>query len=123
MKLQDTDTAQSSGPPEGGTTNSRFLILSFGFNLPLAVVLIVLWRNSSNKEPAKVPVTTISIPQNTSTVPQPEPVAAVVVTAATGTNSPFHWRTIESEDYRKYIANLRAIGCPEETIRDIIVAE
>jgi hypothetical protein len=33
------------------------------------------------------------------------------------------WRTIESEDYIKYIANLRAAGCPEETIRDLIIAD
>ena len=35
----------------------------------------------------------------------------------------FDWRTVESTDYRAYIANLRAIGCPEETIRDIIRAD
>ena len=35
----------------------------------------------------------------------------------------FDWRMVESEDYRKYIANLRAVGCPEETIRDIVVAD
>lgn len=35
----------------------------------------------------------------------------------------FDWRVVESEDYRKYIANLRAVGCPEETIRDIIIAD
>jgi hypothetical protein len=33
------------------------------------------------------------------------------------------WRMVESEDYRQYIANLRSIGCPEETIRDIITAD
>lgn len=33
------------------------------------------------------------------------------------------WRNVESEDYRKYIGNLRSIGCPEETIRDIITAD
>jgi hypothetical protein len=33
------------------------------------------------------------------------------------------WRNIESPDYKTYIANLRAIGCPEETIRDIIKAD
>lgn len=33
------------------------------------------------------------------------------------------WRVVESSDYRKYIANLRAIGCPEETIRDIIITD
>jgi len=35
----------------------------------------------------------------------------------------FTWELVESPDYLEYIANLRAIGCPEETIRDIIVAD
>jgi hypothetical protein len=35
----------------------------------------------------------------------------------------FIWNQIESADYATYIANLRAIGCPEATIRDIIVAD
>lgn len=35
----------------------------------------------------------------------------------------FSWAQIESADYRTYIANLRAIGCPEQTIRDIISAD
>ena len=35
----------------------------------------------------------------------------------------FTWDEIESPDYHTYIANLRAIGCPEATIRDIIVAD
>lgn len=33
------------------------------------------------------------------------------------------WRIIESDDYLKYIANLRSAGCPEETIRDLIIAD
>ncbi|MBI3878617.1 MAG: hypothetical protein HY301_00935 [Verrucomicrobia bacterium] len=35
----------------------------------------------------------------------------------------FHWSEVESADYRKYIANLRAIGCPEPTIKDLIVTD
>jgi hypothetical protein len=35
----------------------------------------------------------------------------------------FSWREVESTDYPTYIANLRSIGCPEETIRDIIIAD
>ena len=35
----------------------------------------------------------------------------------------FNWRQLESEDYRTYITRLRAIGCPEQTIRDIIIAD
>lgn len=36
---------------------------------------------------------------------------------------PLDWRNVESADYREYIANLRSIGCPEETVRDIIIAD
>jgi hypothetical protein len=36
---------------------------------------------------------------------------------------PFRWSQLESSDYRLYVANLRGIGCPEQTIRDIITAD
>lgn len=35
----------------------------------------------------------------------------------------FNWSQLESTDYRQYIANLRSIGCPEMTIRDIIMTD
>ncbi|HEX4121339.1 MAG TPA: hypothetical protein VH619_12030 [Verrucomicrobiae bacterium] len=35
----------------------------------------------------------------------------------------FNWRQVESSDYREYIANLRGIGCPESTIKDIIMTD
>src|SRR5258706_6363078 len=35
----------------------------------------------------------------------------------------FTWREAESADYPEYVANLRDIGCPEQTIRDIIIAD
>ncbi len=35
----------------------------------------------------------------------------------------FSWQEIESQDYAAYIKNLREIGCPEQTIRDIIIAD
>ena len=35
----------------------------------------------------------------------------------------FTWDQVESSDFKTYIANLRRIGCPESTIRDIIVSE
>ena len=33
---------------------------------------------------------------------------------------PFHWSQIEADDYQTYVDNLRRIGCPEETIRDLV---
>jgi hypothetical protein len=35
----------------------------------------------------------------------------------------FTWHEVESADYAAYIQNLREIGCPEQTITDIIVAD
>jgi hypothetical protein len=35
----------------------------------------------------------------------------------------FDWRELEAPDYPTYIANLRAINCPEQTVRDIITAD
>ena len=35
----------------------------------------------------------------------------------------FTWRNVEAQDYKDYIANLRSVDCPEETIRDIIFAD
>jgi len=35
----------------------------------------------------------------------------------------FTWSELESPDYATYIANLRAVDCPAQTIRDIIIAD
>jgi len=35
----------------------------------------------------------------------------------------FSWQQIESADYPTYVSNLRQVGCPEQTIRDIIIAD
>jgi len=38
-------------------------------------------------------------------------------------NDKFDWRALASPNLRQYAANLRAVQCPEETIRDIMLAE
>ena len=35
----------------------------------------------------------------------------------------FTWSQVESENYQTFIANLREIGCPEQTICDLIIAD
>jgi len=57
----------------------------------------------------------------------PEP-ATAVAPASAKTNLVvrrqfFSWREVEAPDYPTYIDNLRSIGCPEQTIRDIIIAD
>jgi hypothetical protein len=48
--------------------------------------------------------------------PPPPPIIEVKTNA-------FNWSQVESTDYRQYIANLRAVGCPEVTIKDIILTD
>jgi len=52
----------------------------------------------------------------------PEPLVITNVQKEVITNA-FQWAQLESEDYRTYIARLRSIGCPEQTIRDIIISD
>jgi hypothetical protein len=34
----------------------------------------------------------------------------------------FRWSMLQSSDAKKFVANLRAVGCPEQTVKDIILA-
>lgn len=55
--------------------------------------------------------------------PQPAPVATNAPAAVVEINEDLRWSQLESEDYRAYIANLRGLGCPETTVRDLVVAD
>ena len=57
---------------------------------------------------------------NTVTVPLDQAVAAGPGPAEPA--KPFHWRQLETADLRQFVANLRAAGCPEQTIGDIVRA-
>jgi hypothetical protein len=96
------------------------LVVSILINLALAGVVVYLVATRPPAEPA--PSTT---PETTTpaTTPAPKKKSATLLTVTTNQPGSFDWRMVESEDYRKYIANLRSIGCPEETIRDIIIAD
>ena len=53
-----------------------------------------------------------------------QPTAGLVQQAVTNSESKrFTWQSIESSDYKRYAANLRSIGCPEGTLRDILRAD
>src|SRR5262249_25055911 len=60
---------------------------------------------------------------SSSTTPATFPARQPVSAAARPFWVSFQWSQLESEDYPTYIANLRAIGCPERTIRDIVAAD
>lgn len=51
---------------------------------------------------------------------EPKPVAQTNFVYVTNA---FHWSQLESADYREYIERLRSVGCPEATIKDIIITD
>lgn len=85
------------------------LIFSVGFNLLLAVGWLASARRADRVATAAA-VATSNLPVQIKT--------NVVIRRQF-----FSWQEIESTDYPTYIANLRDIGCPEQTIRDIIIAD
>ena len=98
------------------------LVLSLVGNLALAAALVVTFKSKPASLVAGGTASAPAHPKDTATAAQKTSEATPNPTpAAAGQH--FDWRLVESEDYKKYIANLRSIGCPEETIRDIIVAD
>ena len=103
--------------------NARpLLLLSIGLNVVLAGTLV--WTHPA--KPRETPVSAISTAEPATAIPitdKKQVEETVPVAAEVAPMKSFDWRLVESEDYKKYIANLRSIGCPEETIRDIITAD
>jgi hypothetical protein len=96
--------------------NRRAIVLSIALNLCLAAGAVVAFRSTNTEpgiEPARSRVPSSIIQKVTQTRQVTEPNQII----------PLDWRKLESEDYKSYIANLRATGCPEETIRDIIISD
>jgi hypothetical protein len=87
------------------------LWLSLGINIALAAVLLCLPPAQTKKPEASPPM------------PPTVDASKVYKTNVVVRRQNFTWDEIESADYATYIANLRAIACPEATIRDIILAD
>lgn len=87
--------------------------------LALSVLLYSASRRSAARPAAGAPTAASAPVASTRGGNKNARMAPVVVLR---TNA-FHWRQLESPDYRIYIANLRAVGCPEATLRDIILTD
>lgn len=85
------------------------LVISIGLNLALAAGWYVAHRREQPPAPA-----TANLKVVTNTATKILPLVR---------RQFFDWSELESPDYEKYIANLRDIGCPEQTIRDLIVTD
>lgn len=94
------------------------LVLSLALSGALLAMNYALFRarsgTISSGAERKVTVTTKRVVRNAPPATPPVP---------TTNAAPFHWRALESEDYTVYAANLRAVGCPERTLRDILLPD
>ena len=100
--------------------SSRILVVSLGLNLCALAAIVFLVKH---RPPPVETVTVVRLPTNSPFVRVAGTNKAVARRPRPVLAAPFNWSSIEAGDYPGYIANLRAIGCPEETIKDIIVAD
>ena len=101
------------------------LAIRFSIVLNFALAAVIVWLEMTGPSPrgradfSRVMTNRVLRVKPRPAAPPPStPVAAVVEV-----NEPFSWAQIESTDYRAYAANLRAIGCPEPTVRDLLGAD
>ncbi|MCF7789814.1 MAG: hypothetical protein K9N47_27070 [Prosthecobacter sp.] len=85
---------------------------SLALNVLLGCAAFALWVQAG-----KTPQTA-AIPAVAPAAAKPRPL--VVKTAPP---KPFHWSQLETPDFASYVKNLRGVGCPEATIRDIVAGE
>lgn len=91
-------------------------------NLGLVAGLAYVWKQRGSGTAASRPATG---EQQADSLPATRLFTRKIQSANFGQHTPgrFTWRLIESDDFKRYIENLREVGCPEQTIQDIIIAE
>lgn len=101
---------------------SQLLRISILLNLVLALGAAWLLRPAS---PATEVMQSGHAEKATIVASKPVEEATNIVSAsevAFVTNA-FHWQQLEATNYDEFVSNLRAVGCPPRTIRDIIFAD
>lgn len=90
-------------------------------NVVFAIAVVVLLARQRLSPVSNEPVSVVINKVTNVTV------AVIQETEVAATNTPpfagFKWSRLESEEYPAYVANLRDLGCPEKTIRDIILPD
>src|SRR5690242_5313013 len=95
---------------------SWLFAVSLALNLGLLLAAFYFWRSPAglNGEPRQATAAPAESPEANKKT-------AVVTFPATVTSAALFWNQIATSDYHKFIANLRALQCPEPTIQDIII--
>jgi hypothetical protein len=101
------------------------------FTLLIAVsltanILLAGWwikRRSVGPEVAIIVAKPTQAAANAPTLAEASPAASAVVTETPAQSAPASWKDIQTDDLKEMIRRLRAVGCPEDTIQDLILAE
>jgi hypothetical protein len=99
----------------------RIIVSLVCLNIGLAAFLTYACLNSSRKQSQGSGGEIVA-----ATAPQASGAAKVKPASRPAirlSNGKFDWQSLFTPDLRQYAANLRAVECPEETIRDILMAE
>lgn len=113
------------------------LYLFLALNGLLAGAFAIYLFLSTHRQPkivaGSLPATTNKTAKVTPNAPKPVAVTPAPVTTdpppvvATAVPTPsakkFNWQDVETPEYRAYLDNLRLVGCPEDKIQQIIVAD
>jgi hypothetical protein len=84
---------------------------------------LLVWAFVRTRQDREIAGTQIGASIDERPAPLTKPPAIKVEKRLLVVSNEFHWSQVESDDYKTYIARLRAIGVPEQTIRDIIIAD
>jgi hypothetical protein len=129
----------------------NLLYLFLGLNVALAGAFMIYLFLSTNRQPEVVATsfvpagkTNVDTPRpearspkpnqiagtTNKAAPSPTPVAQTnVIAAAPAAPKPvftakkFNWQDVEADAYRAYIESLRGVGCPDDKIRTIVLAD
>lgn len=92
------------------------LKISIGLNVILAVTVMAIWVERQKDLACYAPK-----PKPPAIAAQQEP---TVVTQFVQVSTPFRWSQLVSRnDYKAFVANLRASGCPEQTVEEIVYGD
>jgi len=124
----------------------NLLYLFLGLNVALAGAFMIYLFLSTNREPGVIATsfvppgktnaapatqatsivksnTVVAVTNNAPAAGEPSNVVATAAVKPTFTGKKFSWQDVETDAYRSYIDSLRAIGCPDDKVRTIVVAD
>lgn len=96
--------------------------ISILVNAILAVAAVLILRKPAATTNATSSASSTS-PTAAAEAPAESPVVSDPALAVVFTTNAFHWRLLEATNYAEFVTNLRDVGCPDRTIRDIIFAD